>query len=183
MDETNDVFTAVPLLSEAEENDRKTAVDKTLNARQYRTAPFLSGASIGVVFSLIGFHLLLQYHSYECTNIFVFALIWSTVTSTVAYVLFGLGWSYLMYVYQQVPRVYTSLMDEDFLADIEYYFALGAFIGFCGACTVSDIVYGLPWVGVALTVVVAFLWTLVMTWFASRGRDDRKRTVLPLVLV
>ncbi|KAL7558326.1 hypothetical protein ACA910_019356 [Epithemia clementina (nom. ined.)] len=185
MEESNDVFTAVPLLAEHQENDRKeVVVPKTLNSRDFRVTPFLSGASIGVLFSVLGFRILLAYqgdNSYK--NIFLFALIWSTVTSTAAYAVFGMAWSYMMSVYSEIPQVYASLVDEDFLADMEYYFALGVFIGFCAACTVSDIIYGLPWTGVMLTVAVAFLWTLVMTWFASRGRDERRGTVLPLVMV
>lgn len=184
MSESNDVFAAVPLLSEHEENNRKEVISKTLNSRDFRTTPFASGASIGIFFSILGFHVLLSYKGGSSySSIFLFALIWSTVTSTVAYGVFGMGWSYMIHTYRHIPRVYASLMDEDFLADMEYYFALGVFIGFCTACTASDIIYGLPWTGVILTAFVAFLWTLVMTWFVSRGRDVRRGTVLPLVVV
>ena len=184
MEETNEVFTAVPLLAEHEENNRSGVTTKTLKSTEHRTAPFLSGSLIGVIFSLLGFRILLTHQgSGTYMNIFLFALIWSTVTSTVAYFVFGSVWSYLMDKYRDIPLLYNSFTDEDFLADMEYYFALGVFIGFCAACTVSDIIYGLPWTGVILTVLVAFLWTLVMTWFASRGRTERKGTVLPLVMV
>eukprot|EP00522_Entomoneis_paludosa_P012252 CAMPEP_0172450436 /NCGR_PEP_ID=MMETSP1065-20121228/8772_1 /TAXON_ID=265537 /ORGANISM="Amphiprora paludosa, Strain CCMP125" /LENGTH=188 /DNA_ID=CAMNT_0013202217 /DNA_START=20 /DNA_END=586 /DNA_ORIENTATION=+ len=188
MNDSKQIYTAVPLLSEEERSEAIQASnekDETpMESHKYKTLPFIGGSIIGAAFSIIGFRLLIETQGHDSyKNIFLFALLWSTVTSTVAYIFFGLLWTALLQAYQNT-KVYKILADYDFLADIEYYFALGVFIGFCFACTISDIVYGLPWVGVTLTIVVAGLWTLVMTWFASRGREeDRNGTSLPSVVV
>lgn len=73
----------------------------------------------------------------------------------------------------------------------EYMFALGVFLGFCGACTVADVVLGMPWTSVLGTMGVAMLWGVIM-WYAywkssmeekkQQQEDNKEQTVvLPLV--
>eukprot|EP00527_Entomoneis_sp_CCMP2396_P002183 CAMPEP_0198144782 /NCGR_PEP_ID=MMETSP1443-20131203/18644_1 /TAXON_ID=186043 /ORGANISM="Entomoneis sp., Strain CCMP2396" /LENGTH=188 /DNA_ID=CAMNT_0043808245 /DNA_START=91 /DNA_END=657 /DNA_ORIENTATION=- len=182
------IYIAVPLLSAEERKEAKQGNEieeqTPLRSKDYKLAPFLAGSVIGAIFSILGFRVLINHQgddSYK--NIFLFAFLWSTVTSAFAYVVFGILWSALLKKYQDT-ELQRSLADYEFLADIEYYFALGVFIGFCFVCTVSDVFYGLPWVGVTLTIFVACLWTMVMTWFASRTHEEQRNgTELPSVVV
>lgn len=187
------IYTAVPLLSVDEQNQGETlnktrqvncVDDEDRSAKSYKITPFLAGALLGAAFSVIGFRILVKQQSDDSyQSIFWFALLWSTVTSTVSYCFFGAFWCALRKSYQE-STFYRTLSNHNFLADIEYYFAVGVFIGFCFACTISDILYGLPWIGICLTVAVACVWTGIMTWFASGNKEEeRHATILPTVIV
>ncbi|KAL7558328.1 hypothetical protein ACA910_019358 [Epithemia clementina (nom. ined.)] len=114
----------------------------------------------------------------------LFSLSWSLVTSTTACALFGMAWSCLKSIYRDMPKVYASLDEEDFQSNMQFYYVLGVFMGFCSVCTINDIVYGIPWTGIALTVAVTVVWTLVVAWCSYRScHEERKGPVLPLVVV
>ena len=57
---------------------------------------------------------------------------------------------------------------------LEYYFALGVFLGFCLACTVTDCLLGMPLRSIVVTVTVAITWALLMVYCGSAEYDDEE---------
>ena len=140
------------------------------------------GALLGIAFSVVGFHLLLNEYSlasWSRTQVVLFALAWSSVTGLASYTMFSATHYHVL----QTP---SSLWER-----LEYCFALGVFLGFCMACTVTDIQFGLPMSSVFLTLAVAIVWTVFMMAFAASSPDQvetkrpssTKGTVLPMVMV
>jgi succinate dehydrogenase hydrophobic anchor subunit len=120
---------------------------------------FLLGAFLGICSSSLGYQIHAAYSS--TINLIAYSIVWSTLTSAVA-----LG----LYV------VLEEYVGESRLR--EYMFAVGVFLGFCGACTVTDFVLGMPRISLLCTAAIAALWTGVMAYFArgEKNRDDHLAT-------
>lgn len=157
---------------------------------------FGAGIVTGILFSLGGFSILLQHwQDMNRTNVLGFSVAWSAVTSLTAYLLFRL-------LTVATTRTWTSTnsatnLTEDMLTVLEYCFAVGVFLGFCGACTVTDVATGMPWKNVVVTLAVAAAWAALMISCAvaaiQKNNDHasgppvlarrRQGTVLPMVMV
>eukprot|EP00523_Entomoneis_sp_CCMP467_P009872 CAMPEP_0168738208 /NCGR_PEP_ID=MMETSP0724-20121128/10809_1 /TAXON_ID=265536 /ORGANISM="Amphiprora sp., Strain CCMP467" /LENGTH=250 /DNA_ID=CAMNT_0008785533 /DNA_START=150 /DNA_END=902 /DNA_ORIENTATION=+ len=147
------------------------------------TAPFVFGVAIGMLcYCLVDSNWVPSLHLPNIlVNSLATALLWSTITSAMAY---GIFWSAWM-VWETATGSSSSADDEEeeqdvgtfqyededdslaanhqeFFEHMEYYFTLGVFLGFCAACTIDVILFGIPLVGILSMVLVAFLWTLVM---------------------
>jgi hypothetical protein len=160
---------------------------------------FLMGLCTGVLFSCAGFVVLVHHwHNMDQTDIILFSVIWSSVTSIAAYVLFSLLYIGTCCYFGSNSSCSASLESQQTISILEYCFAVGVFLGFCGACTWTDVAYGMPASSVFLTVVVASLWACLMVYCAmatsGNNSDDeyceqpahsrrRRGTVLPLVFV
>jgi hypothetical protein len=55
-----------------------------------------------------------------------------------------------------------ALESQYTIAVLEYCFAVGVFLSFCGACTWTDVAYGMPASSILLTVAVAAAWASLM---------------------
>jgi hypothetical protein len=164
---------------------RKDSVDGHEITTSHKICNFFLGTLIGMAFSVSGFHLLLHKYSLAIWNpyqVILFALGWSSVTGIVAYLCFM---AVHYYGFQTPYKVWERL---------EYYFAMGVFLGFCAACTITDVVFGLPMRSILVTLTVAFAWALLMMTCATNNSTDdddskgrcrhiSKGTVLPMVMV
>jgi hypothetical protein len=191
----------VPLLSHDDDDDDDAyALSSSSSTRTVTTVKvlnFLTGICIGVIFSCLGFRVLLeQWQTMSQTDVMLFSVIWSSVTSVSAYLLFNalyaatrcfIGSNNESSDYMESTRT-TSLL--------EYCYAVGVFLGFCGACTWTDVVYGMPAKSIFLTIVVAAMWAYLMIYCALKTspseqeeeeeRAQRRRhrgTILPMVFV
>jgi hypothetical protein len=174
---------SLPLLDQP--MNPKDSVDAYEITTSHKICNFSLGALIGIVFSVTGFHLLLNHYSlaaWSRLQVVYFALGWSSITGIVAYSCF-MALHY--YGFQTPYKVWERL---------EYYFAMGVFLGFCAACTATDVMFGLPLRSILLTLTVALAWALLMMTCAtnlSTDDDDStlprrhrsKGTVLPMVMV
>jgi hypothetical protein len=122
-------------------------------------------------------------------KVVLFSLAWSSLTSIAAYLFFGIFWSIVLYMNQESVH-FNELSSDAFMVDVlEYHYALGVFLGFCLACTVTDVLHGMPWFSVLSTLGIALLWAKLMMWFASKNSDcvaaqkKQKGTSLPLLMV
>lgn len=134
---------------------------------------FVFGATLGIVFSGVGFYV---HQVLVKESLFLFAISWSIFTSSSAYLLFHAT----AHLSGEVDE--PDLSDDDWQA-AEYYYALGVFLGFCLTCTAVDIVIGMPLVSIGLTLVVAVVWSGVMMKCAGYRGRRRRPTVLPLIVV
>lgn len=119
-----------------------------------KTAHFVMGSLIGVTFSVVGFYILMHQYSLASwgrLEIVAFALLWSGSTGITSFLSFT--------ALHKVCLATPSLKQEH----LEYFFALGVFAGFCSACTVTDVRYGLPLSSILMTFGVACAWALLMT--------------------
>lgn len=89
-----------------------------------------------------------------------FALLWSGSTGITSYLSFT--------ALHKVCLATPSLNQEH----LEYFFALGVFAGFCTACTITDVRYGLPLSSILMTFVVACAWALLMTLSKPPSIDE-----------
>uniref|UniRef100_A0A7S2Y222 Transmembrane protein n=1 Tax=Entomoneis paludosa TaxID=265537 RepID=A0A7S2Y222_9STRA len=194
------IYTAVPLLprdnDDLDESHTTAAVEQLLpqehihqdheeeadavTTQKHSLKPFFFGMMIGLAcYCLVDSNLI---PSFQLQNVLVnslaTALMWSTITSALAY---GIFWSVWTVMERSVSEG-SILENQDFFEHMEYYFTLGVFLGFCTACTVDVILFGIPLLGVMSMVLVAFLWTLVMLNVAP-PQQRSKGTVLPMVIV
>lgn len=175
---------SLPLLEKTPSSEENTAKVTTY----HKAANFFLGVLIGMGFSVLGFHALMHQFTlglWSRTQVVLFALAWSTITGVSAYSIFA------------TAHYYVLCTPGAFWERLEYYFALGVFLGFCAACTVTDVRFGLPMSSILLTLAVAIVWTMLMMAFAANtGSDEepehgvvksrrrrQKGTVLPLVMV
>jgi hypothetical protein len=147
------------------------------------------GCVLGVSFSVSGFYLLVTHWPIMTSwSVLSYSLVWSSATSAAAYILFGLAWS-ICGIEKRSGRLVNANDDDsdsddeeddteenDIYIDrmahqAEYYFAMGVFIGFCGASTVTDIMFGMSWFNIAVTVVIALVWASIMMHCAARELD------------
>lgn len=177
------VFMAVPLLAASSNDDDINNIvgvddiDDDVESTPKVTSKlcFFVGSLIGIISSMTGF--LLQQH-FQFESILAFALTWSCVTSVTSYLLF-----YGFFFTEAELHINSP-------SSLEYYFALGVFLGFCVCCTGTDVLIGMPAQSILLTVMVGILWALLMMYCAghnaSRTRTSKKvlrGTKLPLIMV
>jgi hypothetical protein len=190
---------SAPLLSHAADDDDAHALSSssssTSTATTVKALNFLTGICVGVVFSCLGFNVLIQHwHNMGQTDVMLFSVMWSSVTSVAAYLLFS-----ALYAATSCfcGRNSTTMESTKTVSILEYCFAVGVFLGFCGACTWTDVAYGMPTESILLTVAVAALWACLMIYcaFASAPSEEeeeeeelawrrsRRGTVLPMIFV
>lgn len=148
-----------PLL-QIHDYDYDTKQSSSSSSSSYNTMKalcFLGGSVLGMIFSIAGFYI--QEH-FQFEQILWYSLVWSCFTSASAYLAF----------YFWMMGNSEDSEDERRLEVTEYYFALGVFLGFCGSCTATDVVLGMPWQSIMVTVIVAICWALLMAYCA--GSDD-----------
>ena len=180
--------------SESSSNDiQETATHTSALPRgMIRVLTFLGGMILGCVFSVMGFNeLFSNYRDVLGKKVVLFSLAWSSLTSVAAYLFFGIFWSAVLYFHQESVH-FDELSSDAFMVDVlEYHYALGVFLGFCLACTVTDVLHGMPWFSVLSTLFIALLWAKLMMWFASKTSSTsstappalRKGTNLPMMVV
>lgn len=169
------IYTALPLLPSdkddqimptteiASHGDDSVVVNNSLD-RSYSLKPFVFGMIVGFAcYCLVDSRVVpnLDFRN-VLLNSLATALLWSTITSLLAY---GIFWATWMLLERQETREEENnnlFQSQEFFEQVEYYFTLGVFLGFCTACTVDVILFGIPFLGVMSMVFVAFLWTLVM---------------------
>jgi hypothetical protein len=175
----------LPLLDN--ETSPESTADNASIPFSHKTCNFLLGALIGMAFSVLGFRVLLNEYSlalWSRPQVVLFALVWSSITGIVAYMIF------------MATHYYALDTPYALWERLEYFFAMGVFLGFCAACTVTDVKIGLPLSSILLTLAVAIVWTMLMMAFAvsaapaevetnksSRRRRRAKGTALPFVMV
>lgn len=162
----------VPLLANKEVDQQQRSPSSI-----YRGRYFTAGALLGIFFSILGSML---HQSFPVDEyMLLFALSWSCLTSLSAYLLFY-AWTA---DYEEVNAKKTHKEDEH-LHIQEFYYAIGVFLGFCLACTVTDIVIGMPLSSVGLTILVAIAWSFVMLKCAKQQQTSQPTTTeLPFVIV
>jgi hypothetical protein len=194
---------STPLLShedyDATKQNALSSPSSSSSSRSTATAVkvlnFLAGLCIGVVFSCLGFHVLIQHwYTMGQTEVMLFSVIWSSVTSAAAFLSFIALYAATCCYFGDNN---TTMESTKTVSLLEYCFAVGVFLGFCGACTWTDVAYGMPAESILLTVAVAVLWACLMIYCAfatSPSEEDeaeeelarrprRRGTVLPLVFV
>jgi NhaP-type Na+/H+ or K+/H+ antiporter len=200
---------SAPLLSHGDDDhdddanalSSSTSSKSTSTAKTAKIVNFLAGICIGVIFSSLGFRVLVQHwHNMGQSDVMLFSVIWSSVTSAAAYIMFSTLYTVTCcYFGSSNNSDAAACMESSKLISIlEYCFAIGVFLGFCGACTWTDVAYGMPASSIALTVVVAAVWACLMLYCAfatsklaqdeeeeqlAQRRISRRGTVLPLVFV
>ena len=146
-----------PLLTKQHDGSRKVGEECTVWKSAKTWLYLLAGVIVGVTFYGIGLYILVNYYNIASmgrSNVVMFSFLWANMTFIAFYLLFSV---------------------------FEFRFALGVFIGFCTASTLTDISFGMPWKG---SLIIAS----VLVYFAARavnGHTERERrgTVLPMVLV
>jgi hypothetical protein len=194
---------SAPLLSH-DDNDDANALSSpssssTSTATPVKVLNFLAGICIGIIFSCLGFRVLVQHwHNMGQSDVMLFSVIWSSVTSAAAFILFSALYALTCCYFGSNNSTAACLESTKTISILEYCFAVGVFLGFCGACTWTDVAYGMPTESILLTVVVAALWACLMIYCAfatskseqeaedaelAQRRIGRRGTVLPLVFV
>lgn len=190
---------SVPLLSHDDYDVTvKQSSSSSTAATTVKVLNFLMGVCIGVIFSCLGFRVLIQHwDTMGHTDVMLFSVVWSSVTSVAAYMLFSLLYICTCCFFGSKSNSTAAACTESpqMISILEYCFAVGVFLGFCGACTWTDVAYGMPTSSILLTVLVAALWACLMIYCAiatTKDDDDeeqepaqrrRRGTVLPLVFV
>mmetsp|Transcript_2571 Transcript_2571/g.3437 ORF Transcript_2571/g.3437 Transcript_2571/m.3437 type:complete len:189 (-) Transcript_2571:123-689(-) len=178
------IYIAVPLLTNEEKNTDAIAAEEQLEAssleekspQSHCYKPFLFGVLIGLAcYCLVDSHLIPSFKlSNVLANSMATALTWSIVTSALAYSIFWGGWVVL-------GLKNSVSADQDFFEHMEYYFTLGVFLGFCVACTIDVVMFGIPLLGIMAMVGVAMMWTFAMLKVAPPSKQ--RATILPMVVV
>lgn len=144
---------------------------------------FLVGSVIGIGFSVLGFYV---QDTFQFESIHWYSLGWSCFTSLAAYLMFYC-------CMREKSEMSEAPLNRQVLS-LEYFFALGVFLGFCVACTAIDILLGMPVRSIVLTVTVAIMWALLMAYCGSVDGDDEDDvdntitkpctgTLLPIMIV
>lgn len=183
---TTDLFVGVPVddlhrplmlaESENEENQITTgqeAETTTTMFQRYTTlAHFFMGTTLGVVFSTAGFELLLKGIVAPTTTLYIvgFSCIWSFGTYFLAYLLFE-----VLHPNNNGQKTCDHCSEQSTLQHEcwEYVYALGVFIGFCFACVVTDVHYGMPVRSLTWTLGSAVIWLLFMVVFLVVRENDK----------
>ena len=115
----------------------------------------------------------------------IMALIRSVITTTVGYAL----WFTAIAMYQTCSGSRRQEQEQEcgdkeleFWEDMEYFYALGVFVGFSAACVAALVLEGVPAMIVGSVAVAAMFLCVIM---AVTGRREKKKskTVLPMVVV
>jgi hypothetical protein len=144
-----------------------------------KTLNFLTGLCTGVMFSCAGFTVLLQHwHNMRPKDVMLFSLVWGSVTSAAAYLLFSLlRTGTCCHFGNSSNRSSNSnskcLESPQIISILENSFAAGIFLGFCGVCTWTDVAYGTSPSILLLTVIVATLWLCLMMYCAFAAFTSR----------
>ncbi|KAL7565518.1 hypothetical protein ACA910_012252 [Epithemia clementina (nom. ined.)] len=198
------VYMAVPLLPKdkdastaaaAAEQETSSSLSSSSSSSFFCLAPsclhFLAGSNMGIV-CYYAVHALVLPSLPHMTNPLAdsafSALIWSAITTVVAYTLW-FGFILVFRSCQSSRAVVQDDEDEDaeasFWDEMEYYYALGVFLGFSAACIISLAMAGVPSIFLMAVIFSAFLWTRIMAWMGRREIQNKKnhKTVLPMVVV
>jgi len=188
MSSNKPIYTAVlmPLRSLRNENELSLPLLESENepAQKRITATsifvqLILGLIVGAAFSVFGFQVLVNDVSlseWSHLQVVLFALGWSTITGVSSYTIF-LG-----------VHCCGLSTPTDIIEGLEYYFAIGVFIGFCIACTVTDIRYGLPLHSIFLSLSLACAWIALMIHLTPRSEPEEeeresKRQALPSIAI
>ena len=190
------VYTAVPLLSkDAHEELTQALLNEPTPENPDHTSSvpscgcsgmhFVIGSVMGVLcYSTI--HTIILPYLPSCGNAFadsaISALIWSAITTVTAYSL----WFGFIAVYRScAARLPAEMTDDEcqFWEDMEYFYAVGVFLGFSTSCIVSLALVGVPPPYLLAVIVSAFIWCRIMAWMGKRDLQKRTKTVLPTVVV
>jgi formate-dependent nitrite reductase membrane component NrfD len=194
-----------PLLSNhADQDDNIQSQTSTTGPATIKILNFLLGLLTGAAFSCAGFAVLIRHwQDMLKSDVMLFSVLWSSVTSVSAYLLFSLLYIATCSYFASDSKsssLSKTLESQYTIAVLEYCFAVGVFLGFCGACTWTDVAYGMPASSILLTVTVAAAWAALMVCCAlsvsdkntkNSGSDEQEQaqrrlvrgTVLPLVFV
>lgn len=148
-----------------------------------RAAQLLGGSLIGVASAVAGLYLLNGGLDFPSCHVFLFALVWSSITAATAYGVFAI-------VIQLQSSYFQSSNDNSIIDDeaaqsqpadplTEYNFALGVFVGFCSTCTVHDALSGVPYISILCTAGVAVAWAVFMAICTTRGSSSLPPNNLP----
>lgn len=192
IEELPSIYTAVPMNEETSplthEDDSKRRRD-SLQVTFVHTIHFVAGCVLGNANAIMGFNRFFGYFSgMSTTNILVYSVVWSLITSLTGYFLYNLTWTVLL-CRTETNRRLRSISKPHLLLQYEYASYLGIFIGFCLGCTAADVVYGMPWNCVVATLVMAMAWAALMVWCARRESafkeqaDRAEGTTLPFLVV
>ena len=190
---------ALPMLpQESNDNNRQDLKEALIpiTEESKSTNPYLviagAGAS-GAVMGLVCYYimqatmqLVLSHLADPLADSAMTALIWSVITTTLAYTL----WFAVRPCYQReqdaeeqedVSEGANKNQKEDvYWDDLEYYYASGVFLGFSAACVISLILAGDPAYFVMMVILSAFVWNRVMAslWPAVLHKQDDDSYVL-----
>lgn len=199
IEELPTLYTAVPLVNEetvplttaATRNKRRSHNNGSFGITYIHAFHFIAGCLLGNANAIMGFNRLFGYFTgMSTTNILVYSVVWSLITSLTGYFLYNFSWTLLLWKAEDNHSL-QNISKPHLLLQYEYSTYLGIFIGFCLGCTAADVVYGMPWNCVAATLVMAMAWAALMIWCARRESAfkehavDRHRdgTTLPFVVV
>ena len=118
------------------------------------------------------------------------ALIWSAITTTLAYTL----WFAVRPCYRKEQNAEEEDDDSEgtnknqkedaYWDDLEYYYASGVFLGFSAACVISLVLAGVPGYFVMMVILSAFVWNRVMASLRPavlHKQDDDSYVLAPVV--
>ena len=186
---------ALPMLpQESNDNNRQDLKEALIpiTEESKSTNPYLviagAGAS-GAVMGLVCYYimqatmqLVLPHLADPLADSAMTALIWSVITTTLAYTL----WFAVRPCYQReqdaeeeedVSEGANKNQKEDvYWDDLEYYYAAGVFLGFSAACVISLILAGGPVYFVMMVILSALVWNPVMA-----KQDDNSHDLAPIV--
>lgn len=197
LDELPPIYTAVPVADEAQQdNGKKTIVsyDKSPSTTTisnkitlFHSIHFAAGCIVGNAHAILGFNRLYNYfHDMSTSNVLLYSVIWSLITSMTGYLLYNLVWTILLRK-AETCRALRKFCKPHLLLQYEYATYLGIFLGFCLGCTAADVVYGMPWACVAATVLMAMGWAALMVWCGHREsalkEHAQEGTLLPFLVV
>jgi preprotein translocase subunit SecG len=136
---------------------------------------FLTGLCTGVMFCCAGFTVLHQHwDNMGPKDVLLFSVVWGCVTSIVTCLLFS-----LLFIGTTRCSVGNNssnskcLESRQTISILENCFGAGIFLGFCGACTWTDVAYGTSTNIHILTVVVAVFWACLMIYCALATSTSR----------
>ena len=194
------IYTAVPLLPQsaaaAEESAREPLLSneeasKSPSSSYYGSVHFVGGGVMGTIcyYAVHSAVLPIIPHMTNAVIDSAFAaLVWSAITTLVAYATWFAFFLASKPCYDQDQKQQENDDDDDeenaFWEDMEFYYALGVFLGFSAACVVFLAMAGVPMIFLLAVMLSAFVWTKIMTWMGKREPSKRgSKTVLPTVVV
>lgn len=189
LEELPAIYSAMPLLADEPETSKSNRSDENSSSKvsMIHSIHFVAGCLIGNAHAILGFKRLYSYfYGMSTTNVLLYSIIWSLITSLSGYFLYNLVWTIIMQR-AETSRKLRGLCKPHLLLQYEYATYLGIFIGFCLGCTAADVVYGMPWTCVAATVLMAVGWAGLMIWCAHRESSLHEHAgqgiTLPLLVV
>ena len=167
LDELPPIYTAVPLTHDTNDDDNNDQ-PSSQKITVFHSLHFVTGCIVGNAHAILGFKRLYNYfHAMSTSNILMYSVIWSLITSLSGYLLYNLVWTILLYKAENCRKL-KKFCKPHLLLQYEYATYLGIFLGFCLGCTAADVVYGMPWTCVAATVLMAMGWAFLMVWCGQR---------------